>query len=325
MSDAALAEDQNRRVQRGSTEDQVEQIRRQLANKDRDLTAARGENNDLRGQVATTARAASDAELGRIAERESLLVTSIEGAKQNAATAKAAMRAARDSGNLDAEMEASENFSKATVRVEALTIEKNQFDAQKPTLIESAKKRGEVVATKAPARAAEAQKWLDEHPRFETDPMYKADAIQAHNAALAAGISPNSPQYPQYLNTALGRIYGKEHGHEGGSTSQEDRHQEPDMSRSTSHAAPPNRDGEAGGGAFSTTVNGSTLRLTRDANGKPQISGQIPASWRDGARYCGMDEIPYAIDQMMILEEAKQGRNQLVTSADGGMHYSTKA
>lgn len=316
MSDAALADDQSRRVQRGSTispEDELAAARRSLETKTREADKLRSTNVDLSNQVVESAAIAANAEIARINERETSLTTAINSAMTEQSSAESAKRAAREAGNIDAELAADKAFSKATVRLEALNIEKTRFDGNKPRLMEEAKRKAEAPKTAAPNRAPEAQRWLDEHPRFESDPVYKADALEAHRAAVAAGISTNSSDYSRYLNTRLERLYGKNHGQPEGARHQE-RDSDMNRDRGTSSATPPSRDTDA---SFSQQVDGSTLRLSRDASGKPQLSGQIPGSWRDAARYCGMDEVAYAIDQMVIAEEAKSGKNSLMTSSDG--------
>src|SRR4051812_41882890 len=118
MSDAALAEDQSRRVARGgkTPEQEIEDARQSLQRKDRQIADLTDTNAKLAGDAGAHAKAASESEIARITERESTLNTAIASAKTTKDAAIAAKRAARDAGNIDAEIEADEALTSASVR-----------------------------------------------------------------------------------------------------------------------------------------------------------------------------------------------------------------
>ena len=50
------------------------------------------------------------------------------------------------------------------------------------------------------------------------------------------------------------------------------------------------------------------------ADGKKQLSGTIPAKWREAAKWNNQDEIAYAISMVEIEEENKRGGNRQAQS-----------
>lgn len=316
MSEAALDEDTgaSQRVtrQRNQTPEQ------KIADARKSLEATNAENAHLRTTVqqvtehaTRNGKAASDAELSRIQTEETTLANGLTQARNAETAAKAAKAAARESGNVQAELDADDALMNAKVDVKILTEKQTFFLANKDAAVTDAKALANPPQIKPDTSARD--RWFATHPKFQTDPKYKQDALDAHAAALGRKIQQGTPEYFAHLDQHLERIYGANHG--GGQNNGNGQGQERDMEHSSSSAAGPSR--ESTGGAFTHTVDGSTLQLSRDEKGVPRLTGQIPATWRQAASWCGMDEVKYAIDKMLVAEEEKAGTNKLHQTADG--------
>lgn len=294
----------SRRVERKgregkSAEEQLADVKKQLEAKD-------GENAQLRTQVvqattdrnklAATAAATTEA---RLTEREQALATNISGAKQRVATASAALKAAKDAGDGDAELAANEQLIDAKADLKLYEREKAEFDQAKPKLVEDLKEAAkpvEVPAAKSGVSAS-AQQWIDEHPRFNSDPEYKQAALDAHDLAVQKyKHAPDSPAYFAFLNKQLNAMFGDDHGQ--GEAMQRTPRKGRETDR-TSEAASPGRGGD--GSIQSRTHN---LRLSYNQEGKPLVSGEIPAAWVEAAKWCGMTPVDYAVSK---LEEEASG------------------
>lgn len=317
MSDAALADDpQSRRVQRGtlSPEQEIEAARQSLERKDATIATQAATIESVSAHAAKAGAAGAQAAEARIQEREGSLSNAIKAAETSVAAAKAAKRSAREAGNNDAEMEADDALTDAKVELRVLVGQKADFDAQKPRLLEEAKALAK--APPVPADTSGRDRWFSDHPMFNTDATYKQDALNAHELTVAKKIPTGSPQYFDFLNTHLERLHGKGHGKpkENGGGQQQQQQQRQDGS---SAAAPPGRDVT---GSFDVSVDGSTLRLTRGADGKKQLTGTIPGAWREAASWVNMSEIDYAIQQVEIREEQAAGRGTVVQMGDGAIY-----
>jgi hypothetical protein len=169
----------------------------------------------------------------------------LEGAKAEQNAAKMAIRSAREMGDVDAELAAQEAFSGASYRIAQATGELEYLKAQpRPS-----------QQRQAGGRTPEAQRWLDEHPRFNTDRKYRGVAIDAHNEAIREGNPEGSPQYVDYIDRVMAQEFGENHGHDDGHDETTD-HQDPGARRPMNNqqrrpaatAVPPSRGSGAGNG-----------------------------------------------------------------------------
>lgn len=314
MSEAVLDDDagSNRRVTRQrnlSPDDAITKARQELELSNATL---KRNNEQLVAHAERTGKAAADAELARITSEEQQINNGLLQAKTAETAARAAKLAAREAGNTTAEMDADDALTNAKVEQRILAEKKTYFDASKDAAIANAKALAE--PPKQTVDTSVRDRWFSEHPLYNSDPAYKQDTTDGHNLALARGHRNGSPEYYGFIDQHLKRLHGDQHGRSRDQTRRQQK-QDTDMDYNSSHAAGPSRD--SGGGEFSHTVDGSTMQLTRDGKGVPQLSGDIPPGWVQAAGWCNMDPVKYAIDQLVIAEEAKSGKNALVRSADG--------
>ena len=225
-----------------SPEGAVADAREQLQAKDRQVAEARREARE-----ADQRRQAAEAEVVRAREtqavdRQSVVAQALEGARSELTAAKMAIRSAREMGDVDAELAAQEAFQGATYRIAQANGELEHLKAQpRPS-----------AQPRQTGRSAESQKWLDEHPRFNTDRKYRGVAIDAHNEALRNGLAEGGRDYVDHIDRVMTQEFGDGHGQEDGGEQQGARpvHNQPRRSGSTS--LPPSRGGGSGSGGWKT-------------------------------------------------------------------------
>lgn len=249
---------------------------------------------------------ASNATLARLTERETAITNGMTSAKNALEAADMAWRQAREAGNLDDEQKANRAMSAAQVDLKSWEFQEQDFKTRKPQLVAEAKA---LASPPIPVDNSRSENWKADHPKFASDPQYKADATAIHDMAVAQKISPNSDAYFTFLNDRLGRIYGENHGKDAADGGKGGQRRQQVRDR-TSDGASPSR--ESSGGLTYHGESGN-LRLSRGADGKDQLDGDIPEDWAKAAEWTGMKPVDYAISQMRILEERRRA------SSDGSL------
>ena len=135
------------------------------------------------------------------------LEQAIQATEAKRIQAKANYRAAREAGDIDAEQEASEAAAKASIRLDALKAEQERLKNAPPR--QAAPQQQQSVLP-----GAEAQRWLAEHPKVNTDRVYAAAVTQAHHQAVQSGIEVESPDYFRFCEAELRARFGPNHGKE---------------------------------------------------------------------------------------------------------------
>lgn len=303
---------------------------RQLQDRDRQVADARRQARE-----ADQRRAAAETEVVRAREtqavdRQAVVAQALEGAKSEQSAAKMAKRAARESGDIDAEMAADEALGAATFRASQATAELDYLKTQpKPAAHQQQQGAG--------TPSAAAQKWLDDHPRYFSDEAYQATAQGAHGAAIRAGNPEGSAQYISYIDQLMTRVYGEGHGQPDDGMTQPETprpmaHQ-PTLRQSGSTSVPPSRAGNgqgAGGGWRNVeTPLGSLLvqnrpdgtRGVRFPNAKVQSDFEEGASldkrYHTGEKGRNLALAEYTNEQLTIAAEIAAGGNGDLVRGEG--------
>lgn len=284
-----------------------------LANKDKETEEANARAAAAERTAAQARDQVARERAGRVAERQGAVESAVEAAKADKASAQAAIKAARDAGDLDAEMAANDKLASANFRLLGSQDELDRLKA----IAEGGggqQQRGDGGGgdnTVSPA----AQAWINTHPKFKTDPTYRRAALAAHGQALLDGAIADSPAYFRYLDEAVAKL-------EGGNRDQRDddmgdQNRDRGGRRESSEGAPPSR-GSGGHGGASKQVKTplGTLTVSRRSDGKLAI--QIPpanrAAFEEGAKICNMNLGDYAYEQVKISDEiAAGGTGGLIT------------
>lgn len=309
---ARSSEQQGQRVQRKANDrplpadtntgltdtDAEDAAKRALEARDAENKRLSEENKALADRANKAGSAAAAATTARMGDREAAIANGMAAAKRTVEQATASYKAARAAGDLDGEMAALDVLGDAKLELKLFEGQKAAFDAEKPNLEKQAKAMAEPV-TSTPGQSDQAKKWIDDHPLFQTDAKYKADALMAHREAMALNIATNSDAYPAFLNTHLARLYGADHGKTAAEDRRDDDRREHREMNRASTGAPPGREQDG----RSVRHAGGNLRVVRDREGNEGVSGDIPAEWVEAAKWCNMDVEEYALEQLKITAE----------------------
>ena len=299
--------------------DQIKQADRSVAEARRAAAVA-----TQRQQAAELALQQSQAD--RIIDHGAVLAATVESAKSEQAAARTAMRAAREIGDIEAEMEATETRSAATHRLTQASGELAQVRA----ITQNSRRNQPAPVQQQSGRSAEAQAWLDSHPAFNSDLAYRGVAIEAHNDALRFGLSEGSRAYVDHIDRIMEETYGEGHGQTAAPPRQPPRSQQDMSGRNgragdrTGSALPPSRGGGGGGGGWekvSTILTpGTPLLVQNQGGGKMTVkfsSHTQQADFQEGADACKMSLNDYVLDQISIAKEIASGGNGDLVVGEG--------
>jgi hypothetical protein len=310
-------------VEENSPEDAIAKAADLAKEKDAELASERQRRQEAETAAAKANQTAQAATFGHVSEREAALTAHIESSKAASASAKAAYAKAMEEGDYAAAAEAQEQIASTVQDRKAAEWNLGQVQQQKERMAKAPPPRQQPTGDDH-QRSSHAQKWLDDHPRFDIDPEYQASAITAHNAALSRNIAEGSEAYVNFIESRMTAKFGENHGEivPVNRTSQPQ-----NTRRASSTAAPPARGGDGnsgsingGGSAVTIKHNYGQISLSKNARGEPVLRGTIPPEWREGARMCDMSDEAYAIDQLRIHAEAKAGGDTGLQLGDGRVY-----
>ena len=236
-----------------SPESALANTRQQIESQNRELASARraAREADLRREAAE--RQAAQAIAGQVNSQHATVNARLEAAKNAQKTAATAIRTARESGDVEAEISAQEQLADATWKLNSATAEADylrRVEAQRPQ-----------QRTQQPAYAPSdaARRWLEDHPAFETDEDSRAVAEGAHNAALRAGHAEGSEAYVNFIDQKCEKIFGAGHGRgqsqqrqPGAGASNKEAAGMDEYRGAGGASAPPSRDSGSRGGGWRT-------------------------------------------------------------------------
>lgn len=126
------------------------------------------------------------------------------------------LRAAKNAGDIDAEVEAQARLAEAGGRIGPLENAKLQWDAYLEQQRNAPPPRQQQYQDPFEARIANlaepAKQWFRQHREYATDPTKSAAVVHQHHQAVAAGHRELSPEYFEYVETALGLRQKPEEG-----------------------------------------------------------------------------------------------------------------
>lgn len=288
----------------------LENSRRALADRDKELAAARAQVDQERRSAAQARDQAARAQRDQAGNQRAMAAAAQSAAEAKLNSAKQAYRVARETGDTDAELEAQQAIAEATYEQRQAAAYLAQYGVGGDQ--GNAAPVGDTQVVGDRRVSAEAQAWIDAHPRFTSDPEYRAIALGAHTSAVESGYRENTRAYFDFIEKTLGRVYPEERPdrrEQGGND---------DMNQRFS-GAPPSRAG--GGGTGGRTVNTlfGPLSVTRRGNGSMSI--QIPrdrrADWEEAARINNMSLEDYVTEQINIRGEMDAGGNAGLITTEG--------
>lgn len=226
-----------------SPEDVLVETRRLLQESDRAGATARQQQRAAEERARQAETVAAQATATHTAGRQQTVASAIDQAKSEKTMALAAYKMAREAGDVEAEMQATDALSQANIRLSRATEEAEWLKSQpKPT-----------VQPQQVRPSAAAQQWIDSHPEFNTNTRYHGMAIAASNEAIKSGLLDGSQEYVDYVDRVMTEEYGEGHG-QGNSRRQtrEEPVRERDRQPGRGDAAPPSRSAPAGNAGWKT-------------------------------------------------------------------------
>lgn len=257
---------------------------------------------DANGKLATAGKTL-------FAERSRAVDQGLDQAKATKASATAALRAARETGDFEAETVALDQIANANYSISKLTDEKGFIASE----VERMKAEPAAAARQNadPARAPAAQAWISAHPLYHTDKVYQARCNAADAYAVAMGTVRGTQAYFDTIDQELAKEFGAGHGvseTHGKSQRRED--------RQTSGGAVAMRPGgttDAHGsqpGERTLDTELGPIQIARNFEGKPvvRMSSEMRKDFSEAARWNNMTLAEYTQAQIEIAEERLSGR-----------------
>lgn len=264
-------------------------------------------NQQLGAEQAARTRAEREAQrqqAGRAQDRGAALAAVVEASVSAQAQARQALRAARESGDIDEEIKATEALSQATYRLDQANAQIQNLKVD-PTsaagAMDQPQQQGGVSQS--------AQSWIDRHPRFNSDPSYKATLMAVHYDVVKDGVAPDSPAYFRALDAKAAEL-------DAGTTRERNAPMaEPAPTRAAQFngASPTRGSGAPAAGGVVKTLLGP-VTVGRRAGGKitVQVPPHLKADFEEGAKISGMSLGDYIYEQVRVAEEREAG-------GDGGL------
>lgn len=282
-----------------------------LAAKDQELSAARNHATAATTDAARARDEAARMARGRVQDQRATLAATIEAADTDIARAKTALRTAGEAGDFDAMGTAQEQISAATYR-------KNSAQGDLAKIGEAPTGDGQQRQQQMQAPQQQqpnvmgprSRQWVTEHPRMDTDPVYRGTAVGAHNQAVAQGYTVESDEYFAHINRVMDATYGGNGGQNGGHAMAQQR------GNDTSSAAPSNRGGGGQNGGWKVVKTGLGQVSVAENNGRMRISfpdASVRDNMDEGAKICYPTEYakdPVAALAMYTGEQIKIAREQ---------------
>lgn len=176
----------------------------------KELEARSAENERRRADAEAESarnRAEADAAKKQVATSQlDTVTTALNAAKADADQAKRDIRAAKDAGDVDAEIEAQDRLAQARADERRLDEARSDFEARakappKPT---PRQQPSDPVEAYVQGRTEPTAKWLRAHPEFITDSRKQSKLTAAHFDAEGEGLSADTPAYFAHVEKFLG-------------------------------------------------------------------------------------------------------------------------
>lgn len=184
-----------------SPEDVVERMKAEIARKDEEIKAANERTARIEKERNEAVASGSTAQEQAIKTHEQNIDRAIEIENQRLETIERKMTEAQETGNIKELVTQQKELTKASLALANAENAKNQFEVWKQN--EAARPKIQPKQGFTP----ETQKWIDDHPEFNTNAVYKAEALAADTAAQNQGYAPDTPAYFKFINDRLDRIF----------------------------------------------------------------------------------------------------------------------
>ena len=313
-------------IEMPSAEDDSEAIvaesARQIQQHDRQVAESRRLAADAQARATAAEQALVQTNAARLTDQEALLAGVLESSKNEQAAARLAIRSAREIGDTDAEADAIEALAQATYRSSQASGDLAQIRAVQAQQPARPRQASQQPAQNGPT--PEAQAWIDSHPAYLTDMVYRGAANEAHNAAVAAGLPEGSQHYIDHIDRLMEDHFGAGHGQSGRQNAPPRRDANV---RNTS--LPPSRGqgAQAGGYKRVQTILTAEPLLVQDRGNGMSVkfsSDEQRRDFEEGARISKMSLAAYVKDHIDIAKERAAGGDGNLITTEGARFGSDK-
>jgi hypothetical protein len=159
--------------------------RRQVAERERDTKAKDYDTNVKQAQNNV------------LVEREKAIESALSAKTSEITGLKRELKEALDAGNTELAVDIQDKMADAKLDLRQINFEKGQLAAHKEKVEKSKPEDHLTPATRS---------WIAEHPRFNTDTEYRAEAVAGHEIAVSRGIKPDSDEYFRFVEARLKRL-----------------------------------------------------------------------------------------------------------------------
>jgi hypothetical protein len=288
-------------VEEGATssfEDTLAATTRALKEADTEREALRARASNAEAEAARARGHAATATTARHADQLTTAAALVESSKSEMTSAQAALRSAYEANDPQAIVTAQTELNAASYRFHNATSTLETMKATRP-------RQPDPNARQGGGTSPEVQKWMDEHPRFHSDRVYKGVAEGAHFEAIERGMQEGSKSYFDHINGTLDR-----HFKEAPKVDTPNRGNDTGLS--------PSRGGGSGGGESSThgeRVNTPFGELIVSRQGNTQTVRIPPGRMEDWKEAAAINRMPLGD---YVKEQIAAGR-EIAAGGTGGL------
>lgn len=240
-----------------SPEDALAETQRQLKESDQRNADARRQQREAEERARRAEAAAAQATTTQQSGRLTAVTSAVDTAKALKAAALAQYKAAREAGDIEAEVQANDHLSVANTELMRAQTELEWLKSQPAPAAQPQPQAG-------PSDAA--KRWIEDHPEFNVAGAYRRAALGAHEEAVARGLRTDSQDYVDYIDQIMANEFGEGHG-KGQSQRQQKEPPVRDRSNTRSDAAPPSRSSAGGQSGWREVVTDLGTITFRDEPG----------------------------------------------------------
>lgn len=201
-NDAAPTVNRANEANRPNPEDVIKELQQKLEEEQAETRAARERATSLEKERREAGAQVQTAEGNAFRAQEEAIDNALATKAQEIAAARIALRKAYEDGDVDAIADAQE-------KIASFTYERKRAEDAK-TYTANQKKAWE-ERSKAPQQQQlppSVQKWIEDHPRYNTDRKYNAVVVAAAQEALESGVAFGSPIFIREITNAIKEVYG---------------------------------------------------------------------------------------------------------------------
>jgi hypothetical protein len=261
--------------------------------------------------------------------QHAVVAAAVETTGNELARAKQALVTARGAGDVDGEAKALGDIAAAAALNAHAKQELASLDVADPTspagkMVDPGTQTTQQTTRQAPTMDARSQAWVDAHPRFRNDQVYRKAVMDAHNQAINELKIPEfSEAYFAHMDGAAAAIARGEDPTSGADNMTDPTDPKPAPKRGASfQGARPNGNGASPGATktYKTPISDLTVTTRADGTKTIRVPPTAVAEYKEYAEINGMKYEDYIQGLVGIEEEKGDGRYPGIITTEGGIY-----